>query len=370
VRRSRREVVRSGLARRRLSARIASPAGIDVRVHVSFLLLVVLVAVASAAPDGPGALSSAIWLVAIFTCVVLHELSHSLVARRHGIPVREIELLPIGGVSKLSRSPEDPRVELRIAAAGPAASLGVAAALAVVAVAAGVSLWPPTLYGGGLLARLVWANVLLAGFNLVPAFPLDGGRVLRAALEARTDRATATATAARIGRWFALAMVAIGVLVNVWLVLIGAFVWVASRAEERTAAIHDQLSRLRVGDLAEPAPRVLSAAAPAAAEAPPVWSSGPRVLPVVDPTGRSVGLVSTAALSGAPPGATVGDVTDTSIPTLEAGLSIEASGLLSGDPALAVVVDRGRVVGTVTARAAVALVERLVRERAARRSAP
>jgi Zn-dependent protease len=335
---------------------------------VSFLLLVLLVAVASAAPDGPGVVASAVWLVALFTCVVVHELSHSLVARRHGIPVREIELLPIGGVSKMARSPEDPGVELRIAAAGPAASLGVAGALAVVAVAAGVALWPPTLYGGGLLARLVWANVLLAGFNLVPAFPLDGGRMLRAVLEGRADRASATATAARIGRWFALAMVAVGVLVNLWLVLIGAFVWVASRAEERTAAVHDDLVRLRVGDLAEPAPQVLLADAPAAAAAPPPWSSGPRLLPVVDATGRSVGLVSASALSDAPPGATVGDVTDTSIPTLDAGVSIEASGLLGGEPTLAVVVERGRVVGTVTARAAVALVERLVRQRAARRA--
>ena len=172
-------------------------AGVDIRIHATFLLLVALVALGSTAPEGPGLVASLVWLAAIFTCVVVHELAHSLVARRNGIPIVEIELLPIGGVSKMERSPEDPRVELRIAAAGPAASVALGAVFAGIALLAGVPMWPPTLYGGGFLARLSWVNLLLAGFNLAPALPLDGGRVLRALLEQKTDRQRATHVAAR-----------------------------------------------------------------------------------------------------------------------------------------------------------------------------
>jgi stage IV sporulation protein FB len=151
--------------------RVATIAGIEIRIHATFLLLVVLVALGSTAPEGPGLASALLWLGALFSCVVLHELAHSLVARRHGIPVVEIELLPIGGVSKLERSPDDPRVELRIALAGPVVSVLLGAAFAGLATLAGLSMWPPTLYGGGFLARLSWVNLLLAGLNLAPHCP-------------------------------------------------------------------------------------------------------------------------------------------------------------------------------------------------------
>ena len=228
--------------------RIGRIAGIEIRVHVTFLVLVALVALA-ATGEGPTLASAMGWLVALFACVVAHELGHSLVARRSGIETTEIELLPIGGISKLTRVPEDPRVELRIAIAGPLVSVALGTVFALAAVAAGVEMWPPTLYGGGFVARLAWVNVLLGAFNLLPALPLDGGRVLRAMLEQRTDRERATRLAARVARVVALAMIAVGFLLNVWLVLIGAFVYFASSAEEKVARIHERVKDRHVSDV-------------------------------------------------------------------------------------------------------------------------
>ena len=174
----------------------------------SFLILVALVALAATEKEGPTLASSTSWLVALFACVVAHELGHSLVARRNGIETVEIELLPIGGISKLARDPEDPGVELRVAIAGPIVSVALGVVFALAAVAARVEMWPPTLYGGGFVARLAWVNLLLAAFNLLPALPLDGGRVLRAMLEQHTDRERATRLAARVARVVAIAMIA------------------------------------------------------------------------------------------------------------------------------------------------------------------
>ncbi len=228
-------------ARARLALHIATIGGIDVRVHISFLVLVALVALGSTAPGGPGLVPGVAWLVALFACVVAHEVSHGVVARRLGIPVLEIELLPIGGVSKLGRSPDDPGTELRIALAGPAMSVVLALLFAGVAGLAGVALWPPDLYGGGFLARLAWVNLLLAAFNLLPALPLDGGRVFRAVLEERMGRERATVLAARTARFLAVAMMAAGVAFNVWLIVIGAFVYLGSWTEERAAVMHEHL---------------------------------------------------------------------------------------------------------------------------------
>ena len=113
---------------------------------------------------------------------MLHELSHSFVARRRGFVVRDIVLLPIGGASEISGLPGAPPDELAIAIAGPLASVTLALALALIGYMTGAHLWPPTLFSGALLSRLMWVNFLLAGFNLLPAIPMDGGRVLRALL--------------------------------------------------------------------------------------------------------------------------------------------------------------------------------------------
>lgn len=353
--------------RPRLSLRLVTVAGIDIRVHAAFLLLVGLVALGSTAPGGPGLGWGLLWLFALFACVVAHELAHSLVARRNGIPILEIELLPIGGVSKMARAPEDPSVELRIAAVGPATSVGLGLVLAAVAVLAGVPMWPPTLYGGGFVARLAWVNLLLAGFNLVPALPLDGGRVFRAALERRVGREQATHQAARAARFFAALMVATGfAIVNVWLVVIGVFVYFGSWAEEAAGVVHERVKGLRVRDVMIREPVVAPAAAPAAQVADALWRGAQRELPVVGRTGEHVGIVTADDLLRAAPGATVADVTDLAAPVLDPDEALESSGLLSDDLSVAVVVRDGRVVGLARAADALMVAQRLVQDAATR----
>jgi len=222
--------------RRPLAWTIAEIRGIEIKVHVSFLLLVALVAVSASAPGQPAVVVQVAWIAILFACVVVHELAHSFTARAHGVDVHEIELLPIGGVSKLESSPRRPHDELVIAAAGPLASLAVAGLVAAVATVAGAHPWPVSIYGGALVTRVVWVNVLLAGFNLIPALPLDGGRVLRAALTPRLGHVRATRAAALAGRGVAAVFVAVGLVWNFWLAAIGIFVWLGAIGEEAAAA--------------------------------------------------------------------------------------------------------------------------------------
>lgn len=352
----------------RLSFRIATVAGIDVRVHATFALLVLLVAAGSTAPDQPGVLSASGWLVMLFACVVVHELSHSLVARRYGIPIDEIELLPIGGVSKMARTPEDPAVELRIAAAGPIASVALACAFAAVAALAGVPLWPPTLYGGPVVARLAWVNLMLAGFNLLPALPLDGGRVLRALLEPRAGRQRATHVAAAAARALAALMVVAGMLTSVWLVVIGVFVYLGSWAEEAAAAVHERIKDVRVRHVMLRAPITVLDTEEAAAVAVDLWHSAQRDFPVVTVEGRYVGLVTVDRLFRAGPGEPVGALADRDAATLAPDDMLERSGLIDGTIGAATVLDAaGQVVGMARADDAARLVERLVRRGEQRR---
>ena len=328
--------------------RIGRIAGIEIRIHASFLFLVALVALAATEKEGPTLASSMSWLVALFACVVAHELGHSLVARRNGIETVEIELLPIGGISKLTRIPEDPGVELRVAIAGPIVSVALGVVFALAAVAARVEMWPPTLYGGGFLARLAWVNVLLAAFNLLPALPLDGGRVLRAMLEQHTDRERATRLAARVARVVAIAMIAVGFLLNVWMVLIGAFVYFASSAEEKAARIHERVKDRHVSDVMVRDPICAPPDETVAQLLDVMSTTAQRDFPVVAADGAYLGLVRARVLLHAAPDARVRSVAD-SIPPLAPDDLLETSGLLDGELSAAAVVTDGRVVGLVRA---------------------
>jgi Zn-dependent protease len=207
--------------------------GIPIRIHVTLLALVGIVA-SSAGEAGSSAAAELGWLTLLFASVLVHELAHAGVARSAGVPVREIDLLPIGGVSQMGPN-ASPRTELSIGVAGPLASIVLGVVLLLVAALLRLGTLPPTVTAGPLLVRLAWGNLLLGGFNLVPAFPLDGGRILRALLERRSTHAVATRLAARIGRLFAWALIAAGMFVNVWLVVIGFFLVVVGRAEELAA---------------------------------------------------------------------------------------------------------------------------------------
>jgi Zn-dependent protease len=137
----------------------------------------------------------------VFICVLVHELAHSFAARHYAIPVKDILLLPIGGVSEIEDMPREPGRELTIAAVGPLTSFAIALVALSGCILGGDRLWPPALMTGAALARLTWLNVLLGGFNLLPALPLDGGRVLRAGLTMRMGRSRATGRGNPQSRW-------------------------------------------------------------------------------------------------------------------------------------------------------------------------
>ncbi len=206
--------------------------GIPTRIHASFALVLLWVGISTwkAAHSGPAVIFGVGFALAIFACVLLHEFGHALVARRFGIETKRITLLPIGGVAELERSPQDPRAEMWIAAAGPAVNLVIAAVLSLVGLTTGA------LAGAGVVAvvfgGLVWANLMLALFNLIPAFPMDGGRVFRAWAQRRWGRVRATQLAAKLGRWLAVGFGAWGLFGgNPVLALVAVFVWFAAGRE-------------------------------------------------------------------------------------------------------------------------------------------
>jgi Zn-dependent protease len=286
---------RSGTTKRRWSFPIGRVSGIEIRLHWTFFLLVALFAWAGTTPDSPGIVSLMSWLVLIFASVVVHELSHCFVGRTRGVVVHEILLLPIGGVSKLENLPDDPRDEFAIAIAGPAASAGLALVAGIAAVALGVALFPLDLVDGAFVERLFWFNLIVAGFNLLPAFPLDGGRVLRALLERRYDLERATHVAARCGRVVAIVMIIAGVFVDVWLALIGIFVYFGASAEEAATVVHLRLQGHRVGEVMLLDPVVVSSSASVAQLRDMLRRSAQRVFPVIGPGGYE-GLVDARAI--------------------------------------------------------------------------
>jgi Zn-dependent protease len=189
----------SGSPDSRWAPRIATIRGIPIRVHLSFglVMLFLLWRTGSASGLRVAALEQ-VFIVAVFACVGLHELAHAVTALRHGLPISGITLYPFGGVARMGRRPPSGRLEVTIAAAGPIANLLIAAA--ILALTAGRVLAPGDSLALRMLGMLFWANLILAGFNLLPAFPLDGGRVFRGLLTTRMGWARATVWAASVGQ--------------------------------------------------------------------------------------------------------------------------------------------------------------------------
>ncbi|HVC14649.1 MAG TPA: site-2 protease family protein [Acidimicrobiales bacterium] len=225
------------------SLRIGRILGIPLQVHWSFLLLLGLV-VAAEWPTGAAAIGGGLaWVVALFACVIAHELAHCLLARRRGGTVLGILLLPIGGVSRMEHLPSSSGDEAAVAAAGPATSLLIGGMFLTVGAILGAAIWPPTLVAGSWWARLGWLNLLLGAFNLLPALPMDGGRVLRAALARRLPRLAATRVASSVARVLALGLLVAGIFYDFWLVLIGIFVLLGASREEAMARAEERAAR-------------------------------------------------------------------------------------------------------------------------------
>ena len=236
----------------RWSWKIGRLVGIDVYMHATFLLLVGFIFVATWVESHNVArtLFGVLFVLVIFACIVLHELGHALTARRFGIRTRDIVLLPIGGVARLERMPEDPNQELLVALAGPAVNVLIALGLfAVLALghlptlrqAATIS-WT----GRELLPSLMAVNVWLVLFNLIPAFPMDGGRVLRALLAKRMDYTDATQTAAHIGQGIAFVFGFLGLFFDPFLLFIALFVWMGASGEAGMVQMRTSLGGIPV----------------------------------------------------------------------------------------------------------------------------
>jgi Zn-dependent protease len=229
------------------SWRLGTISGIETRVHATFVLLLAWVAVSTwmSAPSLLLVLGGLAFTIAVFGSVLLHELGHALTARRFGIGTRGITLLPIGGVAELDGAPQTPKQEMLVAAAGPAVNVILAAGLGVLTLLLGAfTSGALAALGTQFVGSLAVANLLLGAFNMLPAFPMDGGRVLRAWLERRSGRLEATETAVKIGKGFAVLFGIVGLMSNAVLLLIAPFIWIAGDRELKVVRHLEELRRM------------------------------------------------------------------------------------------------------------------------------
>jgi len=222
----------------RWSIKIASVFGIPIKLHITFLLLLLFVAFTPDTMGGYGGWVGVVIVLAIFASVVLHELSHSFVARKYGINVREIILLPIGGVANIERMPEDPKMEIAVAVAGPAMSILLALLFRLISPEIRTN---PRFIGGSFFYELAYVNFLLALFNLIPALPMDGGRILRGYLTMKVGLVKATKLAVTVGQGFAVLFFFIGIFYNWILALIAVFIFLGAEGEEKAVVMRRAL---------------------------------------------------------------------------------------------------------------------------------
>jgi Zn-dependent protease len=232
---------------------VGSIFGIKLRIHWTFLLLLIWVGTIFGRGEGglPAAARGIGFVLAVFGCVVLHECGHALMARRFGVPTQDITLLPIGGVARMQRMPDVPMQEFWIAIAGPAVNVVIAGVLFLVLLATGgwsaVTSWPPLTTA--FFTNLMFVNALLVAFNALPAFPMDGGRVLRSLLAMQMDYTRATQIAVGIGQGMAVLFAVAGFLLpHLMLLFIALFVYLGAEAELQMVQLRGLLVGVRVRD--------------------------------------------------------------------------------------------------------------------------
>ncbi|RWF79845.1 MAG: CBS domain-containing protein [Mesorhizobium sp.] len=340
------------------SLNLGTIAGTTVRVHFTFLLLLVWIWLTHYRIGGtPAAWEGVAFIIAVFACVVLHEFGHIAAARYFGIGTPDITLFPIGGVARLERMPEEPGQEFVIAVAGPLVNVAIAALIfALLGGSAGVEqmagIEDPRM---NFLARLAGVNVFLVLFNMIPAFPMDGGRILRAALAARLSWSRATQIAATIGQGLAFVFGFVGLFYNPLLIFIGIFVYLAAAAEAQNAQIREVATSVLVGDvmITEFARLERSATLDEAIEM--LLATTQHDFPVTDTAGHLKGLVTRndmiRTLKEKGPAEPVASAMRSDIPKIHYRKSLEESLRLMQQadvPAVAVVDSSDRLVGLMT----------------------
>jgi Zn-dependent protease/CBS domain-containing protein len=351
-------------------------AGTEVRLHVTFALLIAWFGISAWLRGGPAAAADAVvFVLAVFACVLAHEFGHALAARRYGIATRDITLLPIGGVASIERIPEDPRQELLIALAGPAVNVVIALTL-FLAFGARIETEGGTAAVGDanidLVSRLALVNVMLVVFNLIPAFPMDGGRVLRALLSFGGDRVRATEIAARIGQTIAFGLGFLGLFGNPLLLFIAIFVFLAASHESYAVALGEATRHAPLGQATITSFATLDTSASVGEAVDALLATSQHEFPVVDGSGRMRGVLTRdgiiKALSATGPVTPVIEAMDRDVPTVNhrAPLADAVASLQSsGKPLVGIVDDDDRVVGLVTLEN---LAEYMMVEQASRRS--
>jgi stage IV sporulation protein FB len=340
------------------SLNIGRIAGTEIRIHFTFLLFLIWIFASSYTAGGSAAAwNSTVFIVLLFGCVLLHEYGHILTARAFGVATPDVTLLPIGGVARLERIPEEPYQEFLVAIAGPAVNVVIAFALVVFG---GASLDPHYLASVGgtgvsMLDRLAVVNVFLVLFNLIPAFPMDGGRVLRALLAIPLGFVRATQVAATIGQILAFAFGIIGLFYSPMLILIAVFVYLAASSEAHLVALRAMSRGVPVGAAMVTQFVTLSPDDDIEHAVETLLRTSQGEFPVVDAAGKPVGLLSRndliRAIKQRGPDTRVGDAMSPGLPSIGQRRCLdEAFKLLSEkqSPAVAVVDGAGRLTGLVT----------------------
>lgn len=327
--------------------KLGTIAGIPIRLHLTLVLLLVWIALSYAfsGADVRATGLGVVLVLAIFATIVVHELAHALVARRFGVATRDIMLLPVGGIASMEHMPERPVHELIVALAGPAVNFVIAALLVP--------------FHGQFVEQFAFINVALAVFNLLPAFPMDGGRALRALLAMKLGPERATNIAAALGRGLAVVLGVLGLFYNPMLVLIALVVWFGASQERAVAHLRHAIAGVPVS--AAMLRRVAMVTPQAPLEEAASLLLAQEQVPVID-HGTAVGVITrgdvATALAHAGPNATVAEAPHHDVVTVAPADPLDSVlDRLRQDPdAVALVVDQGEPVGLLTANALAAYV--------------